>query len=54
MNISIFFAGTSLAPESIRWLYLKGRSDEADHIVRKIAKVNKVAVPEKINITTEV
>lgn len=35
-----------LVPESFRWLFSKGRRDEAVKLVEKTAKVNKTSMPE--------
>ena len=35
-------------PESIRWLVIKGRKDEAKAMIQKAAKVNKRHIDEKM------
>eukprot|EP00112_Aurelia_sp_Birch-Aquarium-sp1_P026069 Seg900.11 transcript_id=Seg900.11/GoldUCD/mRNA.D3Y31 product="Solute carrier family 22 member 13" protein_id=Seg900.11/GoldUCD/D3Y31 len=40
------FAFFKFIPESARWLHLKGRKDEVDELLRKIARVNKKEYPE--------
>ncbi|XP_069136162.1 solute carrier family 22 member 13-like [Argopecten irradians] len=37
-----------LVPESPRWLVMKGRFDEAEHVVKRIAKFNKLPYPADI------
>ena len=37
----------SLTPESVRWLMLKGKVEEAKAIFRKMAKVNKRIMPDE-------
>lgn len=44
----LFLSYAWFIPESARWLLTKGRDLEADHILRKAAKVNKVELPEKL------
>ncbi len=49
-----FWIYYSVLPESPRWLYTQGRNEEADEIVQKMARVNKVDLPEKLNIVVKV
>ena len=44
-----------VVPESARWLYTKNRHEEADEIVRMMARKNKVELPEdfKVNVTVK-
>ena len=38
-------------PESPRWLYSKGRRDEADDLMRNIAEKNGKTIPSKWDVT---
>ena len=42
----IFLYIDSLTPESVRWLMIKGKTEEAKEIFRKIAKVNKMPMSD--------
>lgn len=44
----------SVIPESPRWLYTNNKHEQADVIVRKMAKVNKVELPEKLDVVVKV
>ena len=37
-------------PESVRWLNLNGKGDEAMKILRRIAKFNKREIPNEITL----
>ena len=37
----------SLTPESVRWLMVRGKVEEAKTIFRKMAKVNKRTMPDE-------
>ena len=43
-----------LVPESPRWLVSKGRYEEAENIIRKIAKFNGKNLPSKLNLKENV
>ena len=40
-------------PESVRWLNLKGRQEEAMKILRRIAKFNKREIPSEITLKSQ-
>ena len=44
--ICLFLFVVSLTPESVRWLMIKGKTEEAKDVFRKMAKVNKTIMPE--------
>lgn len=44
INVIRFY---SFLPESIRWLVIKGRNEEAKQMVQRIATFNKRPLPEK-------
>ncbi|KAJ8300620.1 hypothetical protein KUTeg_022139 [Tegillarca granosa] len=54
-GIGYFVKQWQLLPESPRWLISKGRRQEANVIIKKAAKVNKVAIPDNFidSITIE-
>ena len=41
-------------PESPRWLYARGRTEEADAVMRKIARRNGKSFPAEIKVTLDV
>ncbi|CAH1799762.1 unnamed protein product [Owenia fusiformis] len=48
--ITLYLLLIFVVPESPRWLYANNQSTKADAIVQKIARWNKVNVPEKLTI----
>ena len=44
----------SIIPESPRWLYSKNKEEQAEVIVRKMAKINHAELPEKLRIEVTV
>ncbi|XP_012946123.2 solute carrier family 22 member 21 [Aplysia californica] len=50
---SPFFIGWFFVPESIRWLTVTGRVDEAEAVVQQLARVNKRSLPEKTRSTLQ-
>ncbi|XP_066920689.1 organic cation transporter protein-like [Clytia hemisphaerica] len=41
-----------VTPESVRWLRVKDRIDEAEAILKKVARVNKMQVPDDIRLSS--
>ncbi|XP_069101860.1 organic cation transporter protein-like [Argopecten irradians] len=44
----LFLSYIWIMPESVRWLIIKGRTDEAMDIIERAARVNKVHIPSTI------
>ena len=44
----------SVIPESPRWLLVTERKKEAHELIRRIAKCNKVTLPDDLNVTVKV
>ena len=54
-QLRIFVSETCrLLPESVVWLYADGRVAEAEQIIRNAAKLNKITMPDKILVRTEI
>ncbi|KAK3103224.1 hypothetical protein FSP39_017559 [Pinctada imbricata] len=51
--VGIFLPYWILIPESLRWLFSTGKSQKANELLLKIAKVNKVKLPENIIINLQ-
>ena len=51
-NDTFLLNNCRIIPESPRWLLSRGKTEQAEKIIRKCAKVNGVTLPEKI-IDTE-
>ena len=46
MYYSLFSSFSRCVPESVRWLLVSDRKDEARKILEKVARVNKKQMPE--------
>lgn len=49
-----FIISESFLPESATWLYAKNKKEQADAIVRRMAQVNKVTLPDKLEVHVKV
>lgn len=43
----ITFIPISISPESLRWLLVKGKMEEAEKLYTKIARINRKELPEE-------
>ena len=46
LNLNLIFIGRFI-PESVRWLLVNGRKEEARKILERVAKVNKKEMPSE-------
>lgn len=53
-NTLFFFTLSSFMPESLRWLTVKGKLDEAENVVAYICHINGSVVPENCRGVLEV
>lgn len=42
----------SVYPESPRWLLVKGRYKEAEQVIRHIANINNIELPDDLKLST--
>ncbi|KAF4523317.1 hypothetical protein B566_EDAN011796 [Ephemera danica] len=49
----LFVSYIWIFPESIRWLMMRGRMEEANHLINKAAKLNKVELSEELKMKLE-
>ena len=54
LKVDLFGLYCSIIPESPRWLYSRNKHERADAIVRRMAKFNKVDLPDKIDVELKV
>ena len=47
VNEARIFLSSSFTPESLRWLLVKGKMEEAENLYRKIARINGKELPEE-------
>lgn len=47
-NIRIVINLFRWIPESARWLLVKGRTEEANKLIKRVAAINKKKIPENL------